>query len=130
MTDFPNTSFMNLFKSIIYDSAQNPNPSLDIWDAWVINPVLSSDLKNFAIYNVKEGDTWVGLAKKYYNDARLWWILPLFNNIEDPFLIKQQDIFSQNITQIKILSRDNIDQILFIARREKIINDQKPVQDK
>ena len=130
MSNFPNTSFMNLFKSIIYDASQNPNPSLDIWDAWVINPTLNQDLKNFAVYNIKVGDTWVGLAKTYYNDARLWWILPLFNNVEDPFLIKEQDIFGQNITQIKILSRDNIDQILFVARREKIINDQNPTQDK
>ncbi len=89
-TNFPNTSFMNLFKNIIYDKDQNPNPSLDIWDAWVI---------------------------------------PLFNNVEDPFLIKDQDIFSQNITQLKILSRNNIDQILFRARREKIINDSNVDKD-
>lgn len=127
--NFPNTSFMNLFKSIIYDNTQNPNPSLDIWDAWIISPILQSDLKNFSVYNIKSGDTWVGLARQFYNDERLWWMLPLFNNIENPFIIKQQDIFQEGITQIKVLSRQNIDQILFMARREKIINDQNPTMD-
>lgn len=125
-TNFPNTSFMNLFKSIIYDKSSLPNPTLDLWDAWVIDPVLKEDLKNFTLYNIKSGDTWVGLATRLYGDARLWWMLPLFNNIEDPFIIKEQDIFNEGVTQIKILSRENIDQILFVARREKIINDENP----
>ncbi len=129
-TNFPNTSFMNLFKSIIYDKEQNANPSLDIWDAWVISPVYAEDLKNFSVYSVKAGDTWVRIARDFYNDARLWWVIPLFNNVEDPFLIKDQDILSQEITQLKILSRQNIDQILFRARREKIINDSNVGEDK
>ena len=128
-TSFPNTSFMNLFKKVIYDQKNNPNPILDIWDAWTINPLLNDNLTNFSLHKVKAGDTWVGLARLYYDDARLWWILPLFNNIEDPFIIKEQDIFNENITQLKILSRSNIDQILFIARREKIINDENPEKD-
>ncbi len=127
--NFPNTSFMNLFKRIIYDKKTNPNPSLDIWDAWIVSPLLKENLKNFSIHRIEAGDTWVGLSKKYYDDSRLWWVLPLFNNIEDPFIIKEQDIFNEGITQIKILSRQNIDQILFVARREKIINDENPEED-
>lgn len=128
-TNFPNTSFMNLFKNIIYDASQNPKETLDIWDAFVIAPLLKSDLKNFSVYTVKVGDTWVGLANTYYGDQRLWWIIPLFNNIENPFIVKQQDILQEGITQLKILSRQNVDQMLFTARRQKIINDQNPTSD-
>lgn len=127
--NFPNTSFMNLFKNIIYDKSQNPNPTLDIWDAWVISPLYKDDLKNFVVHTVKVGDTWVGLSRKYYNDERLWWLTPLFNDIEDPFIIKEDDIMKENITQLKILSKQNVDQILFLARREKIINDKNPEED-
>lgn len=122
--NFPNTSFMNLFKNIVYDKTQNPNPILDIWDAWIIEPTLKSDLKNFTVYTIKVGDTWVKLARLFYNDERLWWIIPLFNNIENPFIIKEQDILQENITQIKILSKQTVEQMLFNARRDKIISDQ------
>lgn len=123
--NFPNTSFMNLFQTIIYDKDQNPNYSLDIWDAYVINPEYKDDLTNFEIYNVKVGDTWVGLSRKYYDDERLWWVIPLFNNVDNPFIIKQQDIFDQNVTQLKILSRSIVNNMLFNARRKKIINDKQ-----
>lgn len=121
--NFPNTSFINLFKSEIYDKEINPNYTLDIWDSYVINPKYGTSLKNFQLYDVKAGDTWVGLASQFYDDQRLWWIIPLFNNIDNPFIINEQDILLQNITQLKILTKDNVDTMLFNARREKIIND-------
>lgn len=122
-SNYPNTSFINLFNSIVYDKDVISNYSLDIWDAYVIRPELKIDLANFEIYNVKAGDTWVELSDKYYNDQRLWWVIPLFNEIENPFIIKQQDIFNENVTQLKILSKDVINNMLFNARRQKIIND-------
>lgn len=122
-TNFPNTSFMNLFKTIVYDKEQNPNFSLDIWDAYVINPEYADDLVNFQLYNVRAGDTWVGLAKQYYQDESLWWVIPIYNKIENPFIVKRQDILDQNITQIKILSKTIVDNMLFEARRKKIIAD-------
>lgn len=123
-TNFPNTSFMNLFKAVIYDKETNPNYSLDIWDAYVINPNYNSNnLDNYQLYSVVAGDTWVGLAKLFYGDERLWWLIPLFNNIDNPFIVKQQDIFDQNITQLKVLLKGNVDSMLFSMRRQKIIND-------
>lgn len=121
--NYPNTSFINLFNAIIYDSNQNPNYSLDIWDAYIILTDYKKDLVNFQLYNVAKGDTWIKLANTFYNDQRLWWIIPLFNQIDDPFIIKQQDILDKNVTQLKILTKNNVDQMLFDARRKKIIND-------
>lgn len=124
-TNFPNTSFINLFTEIIYDKEQSPNYSLDIWDAYVINPEFKNNLANFELYTVNIGDTWVSLARKYYDDERLWWVIPLFNNVDNPFIIKQMDIFNENITQLKILTKENVNNMLFNARREKIINDRQ-----
>jgi len=122
-TNYPNTSFINLFNAIVYDKDTIPNYSLDIWDAYVIKSEIKGTLTNFQLHNVKVGDTWVGLAKLYYGDERLWWIIPLFNDIENPFIIKQEDIFNENLTQLKILSKNIINNMLFTARRQKIIND-------
>ncbi len=126
-TNYPNTSFINLFNAIVYDKDTIPNYSLDIWDAYVIKSEIKGTLTNFQLHNVKVGDTWVGLAKLYYGDERLWWIIPLFNDIENPFIIKQEDIFNENLTQLKILSKNIINNMLFTARRQKIINDSSNV---
>lgn len=124
-TNYPNTSFINLFNAIVYDKETIPNTSLDIWDSYIIKSEIKDFLTNFQVHNVSVGDTWVGLARKYYGDERLWWIIPLFNNIENPFIIKQDDIFNTEVTQIKILSKNIINNMLFTARRQKIINDNK-----
>ena len=121
--NFPATSFMNLFKAITYNSEQTPNKIMDIWDAWEIAPFYKDQLKYFYLYKVKQGDTWVSLANTYYNDQRLWWLIPLFNDIENPFIVMDQELLIQNVKEVKILDKSYVDQILLQARQNKITND-------
>lgn len=121
--EFPVTSFMNFFKNIIYDENQVANYSLDIWDAFVISPFFKEDLSYFLTHVVVQGDNWVQLANKYYRNDRLWWVIPLFNDIENPFLIFDKDLFDEGISELKVLRPEYIEQIIMIARQEKILND-------
>lgn len=121
--EFPVTSFMNLFKNIVYDETQIANYSLDIWDAFVISPFFKEDLAYFLTHIVSRGDNWVLLANKYYRNDRLWWVIPLFNDVENPFLIFDKDLFDTGITELKILKPEYIEQIIMIARQQKILND-------
>jgi hypothetical protein len=123
MANFPATSFMNLFKNIVYDKEQNANYSLDIWDAYVISPLLKNEAEFFVTHVVRIGDTWASLALQYYQNDRLWWVIPLFNDIEDPFLIFDNDLFLNEVQQLKVLRNQYIDQLLLLARQEKILND-------
>ncbi len=34
-------------------------------------------------YNPKKTDTWIYLAYKFYNNSRLWYVIPIINNIHD-----------------------------------------------
>ncbi len=121
--NFPNTSFMNLFKNIVYDKDTNPNTTLDIWDAYVISPFYKNELRYFLLHKISTGDTWVSLARHYYNDERLWWVIPLFNDIDDPFIVMSEDLFRDSIQQVKVLQPQHMNTLLLAARQQKIQND-------
>lgn len=125
MANFPNTSFMNLFKNIVYDPTQTPNYSLDIWDAYTISPFYKNELKYFQLHVVNEGETWISLAQQYYGDERLWWIIPLFNDIDDPFVVMNKQGFPETVTQLKILQQTYLNMLLITARQQKIMNDRE-----
>lgn len=127
--NIPTTSFMNLFKEIVYDKSQTPNRSLDIWDSYVIGPFRKDALKYFQIHKVESGETWIQLSRRYYDDDRLWWVIPLFNDIEDPFLLTQTSITQLGITELQILKPEYINQLLLLARQQKITNDRKQNKD-
>jgi len=119
----PITSFINFFKNIIYDDSIESNYSLDIWDAYVISPFFKNEISYFLTHIVKTGDNWVALANKYYKNDRLWWVIPLFNDTENPFLIFDKDLYNNETKEIKILKPQYIEQLIMIARQEKILND-------
>jgi len=121
----PATSFMNLFQEIVYDKDQNPNPSLDIWDSYVINPFNKREMRFFLLHKVESGQTWVSLARRYYDDERLWWVIPLFNDLEDPFVTMEQTIEDAGITQLQILKPEFTSQLVLSARQQKIIRDRQ-----
>lgn len=121
--NIPPTSFMNLFNEIVYDKSQTPNPSLDIWDAYVIGPFQKDALRYFQIHRVEIGETWVQLSRYYYSDERLWWVIPLFNDIENPFLLTQTSLDRLGITELQVLKPEYINQLLLLARQQKITSD-------
>jgi hypothetical protein len=47
----------------------------------------------------------------------------MFNNIDNPFIVMDQTIFSDQVTQLKVLKPDHVGQLLLNARQIKIIND-------
>jgi hypothetical protein len=49
------------------------------------SPLYKNELGFFELYTLNSGDSWVSLANTFYADPRLWWVIPLFNDIEDPF---------------------------------------------
>lgn len=121
--NFPNTSFMNLFNNIVYDSDLSPNACLDIWDAYVISPFYSDQIRYFETHKISASDTWVSIATQYYDDQRLWWLTPLFNYIENPFLVMDRDIFLSSVNEVKILQPQYVNSLLMQARQTKIQND-------
>ena len=71
----------NLYPTIKLDGIK----VLDIWNAYTITQEFKNNTIAESFYIVESGDTWSSIAQKLYGERRLWWVIALFNDIEDPF---------------------------------------------
>jgi hypothetical protein len=112
-------SFINLFPEIVDD---NNNKILDIWNSFSLRVLPDSFSRDaFIEYTPVSTDNLPLLAYKFYGNTKLWWVIPLINDVEDPF------DFLQNIVSvggtIKILKSDYISSIIFNTSRLKNAKD-------
>lgn len=84
--DSNNISFYNLYNTVIIDG--NIDPTL------------------YTEYYWTDSDNWYSTSYKFYKTTRLWWIILVVNNIQNPF-----DEISGG-TKIKILNGPTVSQIL------------------
>lgn len=98
-----NSSFINLFPTFVYDKSQVPENSLDIWNAYRIK-ILNKNQNDtaFFFHQLNESDTFVSLAYEYYKEPKLWWLVALVNEVEDPFVFIDQ-VLQEDQPIIKIL---------------------------
>ena len=81
----PLTSFSNLFPEIVYDEDQIPEVTLDIWNSYRVSILpRKANFNAYIKHFVEQKDTNESLARTYYNNDRLWWLIPFCNNAEDP----------------------------------------------
>lgn len=113
------TSFVNLFPEI---NDENNFKILDIWNSFrvkVLPDVYTSDA--YIDYKPSTYDTLHMLAYRFYGNKNLWWIIPLINDVEDPFDFLKNAVDSSST--IKILKNDYIADILFTSARLKNAKD-------
>ena len=58
----------------------------DLTDDIIID-VDTIDPSRYTLHTVSIGETPYSLSYKYYNTTQLWWVILVFNGIEDPFEI-------------------------------------------
>lgn len=98
-------SYDNIFK--VYEDEDTKLSFYNLYNTVLINDIAPQyyDKHEFAI-----GDYWTKLANEYYGDIRLWWIICISNNINNPLdlpepgtklKILKPEIVSEVITQIK-----------------------------
>jgi hypothetical protein len=61
------TRFMNVFRAFKYNSD------------------ILKDVSFYSTYEVGDNEWWDNIAYKHYGTPYLWWVLPSFNNIVNPF---------------------------------------------
>lgn len=77
-----------------------------------VNIPTEIDNQYYDEYVVRPGDTWTGLAYTFYDDVKLWWIICLANNIQNPLE------FPIAGTLLRILTPDLTQSILMTIRSE------------
>lgn len=77
-----NTSIIRLF-DILKDT--EGNLFLNIFKSYGINSEYLKSDTIYDFYTMGPNDWWDNLAASYYENPQLWWIIPLINNIVNPF---------------------------------------------
>ena len=96
---------------------------LDIWNAFTITEEFRINTIEYATYLVEDTDTWSSIAGKLYGDRRLWWVIALYNNIEDPFQLYYEYGISNKITELRIMSPVYIYDLLNEIKSRLVNND-------
>ena len=95
-------------------------PIIDFWNAYQLVDDFRSQSNLFDTYKTTTGERWDLIAEQVYGDRELWWVIVLFNNIEDPFSLYYELDIDNSIKSIILLKEQYMDMILN-AVRERLI---------
>jgi hypothetical protein len=109
-------SFKNMFPELNLDGTK----MIDLWRAWELTEEFRQNIKVYDSIVISENETWDNLAEQVYGDRRLWWIIPMFNGIEDPFSLYFDKTVSGSINVIRVVKEDEINSILSDIRNKRL----------
>jgi hypothetical protein len=109
-------SLKNLFPDIVIDNITLS----DFWRSWQITKEFKDRVKVFSLVKIKETDRWDTLAEYYYGDRRLWWIIALFNDMDDPFKIYHDKTIPSAVNYIKIIKIEDITLLISEIRKHRL----------
>lgn len=119
------TSMSVLFPEIIYDYDQISELSLDIWNSYkLIALPRKQNYQAYDKYEVNTGMTLENISRDYYGDGRLWWLVLLSNDAEDPFTFIQDVLNGAGgfkDSQISLLKKKHVGEILVSMKKHKNI---------
>ena len=118
-------TYKNLFPTISIDGIKLQ----DLWRAWQITTEIKDKIKVFGIYMLSEGERWDTISETLYGTRDYWWILIIFNNIENPFSIYFENTIPESIKTIKVPQEQDIGIILNEIRRIRLQMDQEVQED-
>ena len=110
---------MNLFPELKYGDTT----FADLWRSWFLTEEFKSDAEVFDEWLLTDGERWDTVAERVFGDRELWWTLPFFNEIEDPFSIYFQKDLSISLKTIKVPNEENVRRMLLEIRRRRIAFD-------
>jgi hypothetical protein len=58
---------------------------MNIFHSYTFNENLSVDVAFFNTHEVGHEEWWDNISNKYYDTPLLWWVIPAFNNVINPF---------------------------------------------
>lgn len=76
--------------------------------------VREMNINYFVTHILQEEDWWDNLSYTYYGTSRLWWIIPLLNEIKNPMEAPEAD------TRVKILKKEYL--FLFMNEIKNLSN--------
>ena len=110
-------SIKNLFPDIDINDVK----MVDFWRKWVPSEEFKQKVKVVDDYIIKEGEGWDDIAEDLYEDRRLWWVVAMFNNIEDPFSIHFETSVPDSTRRIKVIKPNSVNIIVAEIRSQRVL---------
>ena len=102
-------SKINLLDEVTY----NNQKALNIFSKYDLVDVYKSNVRFYFEYDISPVDRWDTLANQFYGSPDLWWVIAIFNEINDPFE------FLQSGNTINIIKSEFVPDLLLALRRVK-----------
>lgn len=76
------TSILNMF-NVLEDSDRTR--LLNIFKSYIVSNNIRNSDNLFQYYQVQLDDWFDGISEKFYHTSHLWWIIAVFNEVQNPF---------------------------------------------
>ena len=106
--------------NLFLDVKINGENMQDLWTSWQLTTEFKESIRDFSVYLVEEGDNWHNISERIYGTRDFWWVLALFNEVEDPFTIFLDNNIPIATNKIKTISREDVGFLLSAIRNERI----------
>jgi len=80
---FDEHSFSRMFNILV--DHDRYTKFLNIFHSYTFNTDLEVDVAFFNTHEVAHEEWWDNISVQYYGTPLLWWVIPAFNNITNPF---------------------------------------------
>ena len=81
---------------------------VDVWNALQISQDFKKKSVKYTRYTFNNSMRWDQIAEELYGDRSLWWVLPLVNDVDDPFAIYFDNSIPGSISSINALDYNDV----------------------
>jgi hypothetical protein len=110
------SSVKNLFMPVKVDQRE----IMDIWSSWQMSSEIIDKIKGLGTVDVEENDSWHSISELVYGTREYWWVLVLFNEVEDPFSLFFDSTMPETVTRIKVIKPEFINLVVTEIRNQRI----------
>lgn len=116
----PITNDINSIKNLFTDTKIDQTNIADLWTSWQFSQELKDKVDSYSEVIVTEEDSWYSISEELYGRRDYWWIIALYNDVEDPFSLFYNNSVSSAFTRLKIPDISSLNIILGTIRDKRI----------
>jgi hypothetical protein len=116
----PITDDINSMTNLFSDTKIDYTSILDLWTSWQLTTEIKDKLLGYTEVRLTDGLSWHTISDQAYGRRDFWWVICLYNEIEDPFSIFYGDSINEKTTTIKIPEIGTVNFIIGTIRSERL----------
>jgi hypothetical protein len=110
------SSILNMFPETVFEDIS----ILDLWSSYKVSQEFQTNGSYFDKFQLEERHRWDTLAEEIYGDRQFWWVLVLFNNLDNPFAIDYDVNLDNSVNIIKVLKPEYLPNLIGEIRKFRL----------